>query len=137
MKADIKVQWIEELRSGEIEQGKGCLKSDLDGMMRLCCLGVLCELAVKAKIIPAPIRLNNGMFGYGAGQADSILPAEVREWANIDSHGHLAVAATVGSSARKAFDLCDLNDSGLTFKEIADLIEADKTGLTLQFATGR
>lgn len=41
MKADLKAKWLEALRSGKYEQGRGAL---LDGG-KYCCLGVLCEVA--------------------------------------------------------------------------------------------
>lgn len=41
MKADLKARWIEALRSGKYQQGEGNLKKD----GRLCCLGVLREVA--------------------------------------------------------------------------------------------
>jgi len=40
MKADLKAKWVEALRSGKYEQGRGALLND----GKYCCLGVLCEV---------------------------------------------------------------------------------------------
>ena len=46
MNPQIKAQWVADLRSGQYEQGNGYLNAD----GKLCCLGVLCEQAVKAGV---------------------------------------------------------------------------------------
>jgi len=46
MKLEVKKLWIEALRSGKYEQGRGALNKD----GKFCCLGVLCDLAVKAGV---------------------------------------------------------------------------------------
>lgn len=52
MKADIRTKWLEALRSGRYQQGRGWLKfKDGDGE-RYCCLGVLCEVAGR-KLVPS------------------------------------------------------------------------------------
>jgi hypothetical protein len=43
MNKEIADKWIEALRSGEYEQGIASLQSG----GRFCCLGVLCDLAIK------------------------------------------------------------------------------------------
>lgn len=43
MDPDVKAKWVEALRSGEYKQGKGVLEQE----GKFCCLGVLCDLAVK------------------------------------------------------------------------------------------
>lgn len=48
MKKEIADKWIAALESGEYKQGQNVLRSD-DGFY--CCLGVLCELAVKEGVI--------------------------------------------------------------------------------------
>ena len=50
MNKEVKKKWVDALRSGEYAQGRSSLR-DHD---EYCCLGVLCELAVKEGVIPAP-----------------------------------------------------------------------------------
>ena len=46
MKANIKAQWLAALKSGNFVHGKSYLKQirPVDGYVRHCCLGVLCEI---------------------------------------------------------------------------------------------
>jgi hypothetical protein len=76
--------WVTALESGEYEQTQGVLRyTRRDGGYEFCCLGVLCDLAVKAGVIGEPTELGRyGDEGYGSvGE----LPAEVRDWAGLDS----------------------------------------------------
>lgn len=41
--AEVMILWIADLRSGKFKQGRGCLRAG----NRYCCLGVLCEIAVR------------------------------------------------------------------------------------------
>lgn len=46
MKASLKQEWINALRSGKYEQGRNYLKTkNRHGVIKYCCLGVLCEIA--------------------------------------------------------------------------------------------
>ncbi len=44
MNPEVKKSWVDALRSGDYEQGRGGLRIDDD----YCCLGVLCDLFAKA-----------------------------------------------------------------------------------------
>jgi hypothetical protein len=105
--------WIEELKSGENKQGKGCLESK-DGM---CCLGVLCLVADRNNV---DVEMQAGT-GFIVGTSLELQP-EVKKWAGI-SHGlgHLSNMHCVGGATKTL--LSDLNDKGKTFPEIADIIE--------------
>ena len=111
-------KWVEALRSGDYKQGKEWLHQKNDkGQDRYCCLGVLCDLAVKAKIIPPPTE-DDKVFSYR--KEDAHLPPIVKKWVGLktasgDFH--------VGSS------LVDLNDNGSRFTTIAKLIEEKPDGL--------
>jgi hypothetical protein len=105
--------WVEALRSGKYKQGRGALGADNE----FCCLGVACELAVKAGVIPRPNKCDDGLYQYGrAGLASTaFLPVCVRQWLGVTTeHGGLPLGH--GS-------LADKNDQGWSFEEIADLIE--------------
>jgi len=111
----IKTEWVAALRSGEYQQGSGYLR-DLDG--KYCCLGVLCDIAVKRGVIPDP-STNAYAFKYGGGPADDVyLPVAVMEWAGLD-----ATNPTVPHEGEQE-KLSAINDNYHPFTEIADLIDA-------------
>lgn len=112
MNKDVKRQWVSALRSGEYEQGHGLL--EVGG--KFCCLGVLCDLAVKAGLVERKyfdrsggisfMDPNDPVDGGPAGRP----PQVVLEWAGLD-------AVSEGRLIR-------LNDiERLPFKEIANFIE--------------
>jgi hypothetical protein len=112
MDAKVKAEWLKALRSEEYEQGTGYLRDKQD---RFCCLGVLCDLAVKAKVIPEPHQ-REGSWHYGDGPEDALyLPDEVMHWAGLDDFNP-------GSNDGRPV-LSDMNDEHYTFTEIADTIE--------------
>ena len=107
-------QWVEALRSGKIKQSQGHL-AEGDGR---CCLGVLCDLAIKAGVIPR------------YSPSSCFLPQEVTDWAGLNGRD--------GSYERNGaqFTLAEDNDgnkhagiAGKTFAEIADIIESEPKGL--------
>lgn len=103
---EIMQEWAERLESGKYKQGRGALRRD-DGTF--CCLGVLCEIAVEAGVIPQPIQTvwTGGKFAYD-GQTN-LLPESVFTWAGLPNmspvfSGHI---------------LANANDQGTTFSSIA------------------
>jgi hypothetical protein len=122
MNPAIKAQWLRDLRSGEYPQGKGRLRKD----GKFCCLGVLCEQAVKAGIV---ILVDlDGTWGYravgdGNDFALGTLPEAVQDWAGLSSNPGVPIGILGWTSS-----LATLNDGVRTeqrnFREIADLIEA-------------
>lgn len=108
MKHEIMKTWVAALRSGEYEQTQGTLR--IDG--KYCCLGVLCDLAAKAKV-GTWVENDFVCDEY----SDSVhLPWEVVSWSG--AHSSRACLSTRES-------LVSLNDRGKTFTEIADIIEAN------------
>jgi hypothetical protein len=117
MNAEVKELWLKELRNPERKQARGALRKP-DGE---CCLGVLCDIAVKNNVIPEP-KFDGGMGVYyfdndGYGPEGGVLPVVVQRWAGVDS--------SLPGVHRDGilFGLAGLNDGGATFAEIADLIE--------------
>lgn len=111
MNKKIKALWVAALRSGEYKQGHRQLRSG----DKFCCLGVLCNLHAQAHPKVAaketdPI-LYMGRLGF--------LPPAVVKWAGLqyDYGARVTIKAFNGS-------LSHHNDSGRTFNEIADAIEA-------------
>jgi len=131
----IKGMWLAALRDPSRKQAKHVLRSEAGE----CCLGVLCDVAVKNDVIPEPVydqwREN---FRFQDSTVDgpwesSVLPKAVREWAGIRVANPLVVASVTAydvnagenvTSVRRAA-LAELNDSAsFTFAQLADLIEA-------------
>lgn len=125
MKPKIAKIWVQALRSGEYSQGRTRLNRD--GLY--CCLGVLCELAVKEGVIPPGLpTISNGtekVFAYGERAEVGLPPPEVVRWAGMKSRtGYItsmdpAVPAFINTNP----SLAHLNDFGVPFSEIADAIE--------------
>ncbi len=117
-------KWIKALRSGDFQQCRGALKTNKG----YCCLGVLCELYLndhpkafwkKATnfVIPESFRFHVSKEA-GMNAAIGTLPNEVVEWAGL-SPGDPLVTTKLG----KKMPLTSLNDGGVSFSEIATLIE--------------
>lgn len=111
------LKWLKALRSGYYKQGKGHL-NDGDAF---CCLGVACELYRREH------SLEMSMDGEGIVSYDGekfLLPHKVMEW--------LELSTPEGDWLGDEFacdSLADLNDSGLSFEDIAKVIEAAPEGL--------
>lgn len=128
MNPEIKAQWLAALRSGEYRQGKHVLHNVDENTY--CCLGVLCDLAVKAAATVADETVYNGTITGEAtkfGQPDenacadgvTVLPYAVMEWAGISSENPWTSEA--GES-----ELAQLNDDyDYKFPQLADVIERD------------
>lgn len=121
MNPKIKARWITRLRSGEVPQTSGHLR-DAHGQ---CCLGVLCELAVEDKVIPVAPVGDLGFHQYGVEDdvQDGILPNAVVDWAGLPEQDPSVDTDADDEEDVRERSLSDLNDSGWTFTEIADLIE--------------
>ena len=98
MKKDIADKWVAALRSGEYKQAYGRLKKG----DAYCCLGVLCDVLGR--------EFSNGECeGIGA-----YLPESVVKEAGMSSRNGLLFATK---------SLADMNDNGMSFNFIADVIE--------------
>lgn len=99
-------EWIEALRSGKYPQTKGVLHNE-EGF---CCLGVACDL--KSPMIwkkEISWEREEPVFYYSWDSMMSLLPDYLAKELNITD-------IQMG-------DLTHLNDAGVSFKVIADLIE--------------
>lgn len=105
------VEWIASLRNGKYSQGKGELVHfDVRNQKyNYCCLGVLCcinglatPLAIIEKVDVDCVILTKNKFGLK------------------DDYGYLPILDRNGFAT---FSLTNLNDSGFTFLQIADIIE--------------
>lgn len=109
MKKSIAKLWIKALRSGEFKQGIGTLESKQG---ELCCLGVLCNLALVEGICG---YYNDSDKPIYFDESSALLPDSVKLWARMNSEQ--------GSLFEKAYSLSHFNDTGKSFDEIADIIE--------------
>ena len=109
MNPQIKQKWVDALRSGEYQQGQCYLRTNSG----FCCLGVLCDLYGKENNVEWNL-VNNG-HNYEFQDRESYLPSSVRKWADLEYCNPPVndEESTLG----------ELNDSGSTFEQIADVIE--------------
>ncbi|MGH2967707.1 MAG: hypothetical protein ACRDK0_01395 [Solirubrobacteraceae bacterium] len=86
-----------------------------------CCLGVLCDLAVKDGL---DITAEQGLRWWSFGGASAALPAEVVKWAGFTERETYEISDEYdvylqGGGTQAA----ELNDEGVLFSRIADLID--------------
>lgn len=143
LKTAVKQLWLEGLRSGEFAQCPGKLA---DGRGGHCCLGVLSELAVQEGVLEKRVeehtfetfggdRSTGQTVHYGRYLASNYLPREVAEWAfepfdETSAHWENPRVNDPRPNNHplrdgNITDLANLNDEGLTFHEIADVIEKE------------
>ncbi len=119
--------WLEALTSGEYKQTKGALHRKKGKKEGFCCLGVLCDLAVKAKVIPAPEQSDktncNGSVSYSYEGDEGVLPDAVKDWAGLKTD--------CGNFDDEDDDesLAGINDDGKKFATIAKIIASNPEGL--------
>lgn len=126
----IKEQWVADLRSGNYKQTAGRLHDERG----YCCLGVLCEQAVEAGVVTAReeekldgrfLMTYKDVSGKDSFVTSS-LPYDIIDWANVkDARG---LGSTYGklpfrTRSNSIAYLDDLNDDGMPFNQIADIIE--------------
>ena len=119
MKQEWKDKWVAALKSGNYEQGTGCLRNK----DRFCCLGVLCDIINKELEVG---KWDNKYFNnndhYVFRINDTIdhggLPLQIQEIAGIGSR-----SGSINYINKKYETLSYLNDKGSTFEQIAEIIE--------------
>lgn len=106
MRLDVAKNWAEALKSGEFTQGELSLHFN----NAYCCLGVLCELAIRDGVEV----IKDDSHGRTRFDGRAIyLPQSVMTWAGIKTE-HGVIHGT---------SLSSLNDSKTTFVNIAKIIE--------------
>jgi len=106
-------KWVAALRSGKYKQGRRQLRSGDS----YCCLGVLCDLAVKEGVIKCERSLTFDAVLYGDELEKAYLPCQVITWSGMkNAFGRL-------NKVYLNEDLANMNDRGCSFEEIADAIE--------------
>ena len=113
--------WVAALRSGKYKQGKRALHPTPD---TYCCLGVACDLYQRA--MGESWQNDNSSILSFWGNAQ-VLPPRVRLWLGLT----FPTSTYLKEDGRTYESLANLNDRGVTFNEIADLIESEPEGLFL------
>lgn len=104
----LKKKWVDALRSGKYEQGRGELRSTDD---TYCCLGVLCDVIDPANW-QRVYNEKRSVYHYYYGSALVSLPTSLSD--------------EISLSFTDRNTLMSMNDSGVkTFSEIADWIETN------------
>lgn len=117
MDKNVKRRWIRALKSGKYTQTQGCLKDDFG----YCCLGVLTDLYLKDT--GQKWKESGGEFKPGNLKGCDILSRTVAEWAGLGRR--LDPKTSTTDPFGDVLTLSELNDSGYTFEEIAEIIKKD------------
>lgn len=119
MNYEIAMQWAKKLETENIPQLQGALGN---ARGERCCLGVLCDIAVVNKIIPAPhtegCPCNDDGHRLSYDGEHALLPESVGHWAGMNTlDGFFYESGKIGPTV-----LTKLNDNGVPFHEIAAII---------------
>jgi hypothetical protein len=133
IRREIYEEWLKRLRSGDYQKGVSYLRVG----DKYCCWGVLCEIAVEADIVTKVLASNfdsgyqNGIYAYqevnlydGSGVNESVrAPLEVvGYW--MGALGSPDETPGDRPFWRAVRDLTNLNDTGVSFMQIANVIES-------------
>lgn len=138
MKKTVAEKWVKALRSKKYKQAKSVLKiKNKAGVVRHCCLGVLCELyqqdmrKQQRKILPVSIENAHGYDSdlpktsqiYDFNGDIAHLPERVKKWAGMKTDNGDLGGEMIDVADSPCFDLVSINDKGGNFKKIATVIE--------------
>lgn len=117
--------WLNALRSGEYIQGRDALATMTSEGVAYCCLGVACDLYRKNADDPLfTVKEAADSEGTGCGTLmfageENYLPDRVMEWLGMHDERGTYWDNLHGRNT----DLSVKNDSGASFKEIAQILE--------------
>jgi hypothetical protein len=112
--AQLRARLVTALRSRQYVQGKDRLRvSTQNGIDAFCCLGVACDVFDADRWTE---RYRQPWYG----NADPYLPHDVATAFGWDQRASVCIEGR----HKRWVCLAELNDSGLTFEQIADVIEA-------------
>jgi hypothetical protein len=114
MNPEIKQKWIDAL--GVYPQSQNALKNP-DGF---CCLGVLCDIYAQEHNVSW--NKDNGETCQTLYGSSDYLPVAVVNWAGLEDYNPTVNYFDEDETAYQV-ELSVLNDDGITFSEIAKLIE--------------
>lgn len=114
-------KWITALRSGRYKQTTGYLKDEHG----YCCLGVACNIYNKHFDNKVKMVKYGSIFRFDT--EEEILPCKVQKALSLASQNGAYKSDKLVASQLKS--LAVDNDDGVSFKEIADIIESAPEGL--------
>lgn len=109
MKKAIKQTWLKALQSGDYAQGTNYLCEQGDTEQRFCCLGVL-------------INESEGFDELPRIRPDDLFCSETAYQDDSNTFPSSQFLQSVGLEEELAYELAEMNDSGHTFEQIAQLI---------------
>ena len=136
-KEKARAKWVEALRSGKYQQGRGRLKNEKD---QFCCLGVATDL-FKRNLGKWDNKVHPQFIAKDELVSVSYLPTPIRDVLGLgDKEGNFRWEDVSQALKKKIWketkgtegvfgNLAELNDAGVSFKTIADLIETEPEGL--------
>lgn len=120
MKSRIKKMWLKALRSGKYAQCEGQLVDESNPKTtKFCCLGVLTNLYVEET---GDAEAWKSKYADDDPDTATVLDEAVVVWAGLPDEN--PDVKGISDKNGYAYDtLAEMNDSGHSFKEIADIIE--------------
>ena len=122
-----KEKWVKALRSGKYNQAKGQLVRERGDDKTYCCLGVLCDLVRNDENlngIGLRMECNEALSININGESGGVVPIGTRTYLElIDGNPTLNFRGREGTSQNYIQSLANLNDDGMSFEQIADVIE--------------
>lgn len=130
MNPEVKALWVEDLRSGKHKQGGGALRK----AGAFCCLGRLTDLFINHPANTCDVKwtkseFNDGIVASYTSEGErSFLSSHIIKWSGLDRKSGAIVEIPPTLAMRFGLeqgqcDLVILNDAGVPFLEIADIIE--------------
>lgn len=124
--------WATALRSGEYKQGRKYLHKIVARTHYFCCLGVACDLAIKAGVkmqhddTGIQVYQHDGIQVYQYNGKSGYLPPPVQLWLGLKTtDGSLKKPVPIRDGYELAGSLVAVNDgSNIPFPEIADIIDS-------------
>lgn len=125
----VRKMWVKALRSGEYVQGQNqlCTIGEKGKPDMFCCLGVLCDLAVRKGLVPTS-QINvehDGNMTYF--DEEYRLPSKIQKWVGLSDES--GTYKDIVDEIQVRTDLVTMNDDGFSFDKIADIIESAPEGM--------
>lgn len=131
-------KWVAALRSGKYQQGVSYLRSKFEGGEKHCCLGVLCDVTEGIEWKERQTADHtHWAAAFNNSFSTSVVPVTLASAIHLKTTGHFAMK-DVSEKWQKRINklrgkfggdhcmLITLNDLGMPFNEIADLIDENR-----------
>lgn len=133
MNPERKAMWLQDLRSGEFQQGRGTLHSvDGEGNEEFCCLGLVSKRAFEAGICTRKLDAHAERYIYeeldGSCSSETGLLPSIMKWLGFepreDGGYDQSIKVFIGMGLVRDYSVIYLNDDlRWTFPQIADVVE--------------